>query len=46
MLAWLLGKDGVVVIPKASKLEHLRENLEAGMIVLDREDMKMLDSLE
>jgi len=46
MLSWLLGKDGVVVIPKASKLEHLRSNLEAASIVLDQDDVRMLDSLK
>ncbi|HPQ91483.1 MAG TPA: aldo/keto reductase [Mesotoga prima] len=46
MLAWLLGKEGVVVIPKASKLDHLRLNLEAGSIVLDDDDTRRLDSLE
>jgi len=46
MLSWLLGKDGVVVIPKSSKLEHLRSNLEAASIVLDQEDSRVLDSLK
>ncbi|MDK2786767.1 MAG: hypothetical protein PWQ80_1446 [Thermotoga sp.] len=45
MLAWLLAKPGVVAIPKAGRVEHLRENLEATKINLTEEEMKLLDSL-
>lgn len=44
-LAWLLEKD-VKVIPKASTEEHIRDNLEARQLSLDREDVKKIDSLK
>ncbi|HPB62537.1 MAG TPA: aldo/keto reductase [Mesotoga sp.] len=46
MLAWLLGKEGVIVIPKAEKTDHLKSNIDSKNIVLTPEDMKMLDGLE
>ncbi|AIY86625.1 MULTISPECIES: aldo/keto reductase [unclassified Thermotoga] len=45
MLAWLLAKPNVVAIPKAGRVEHLRENLKATEIKLSEEEMKLLDSL-
>ncbi|MDB6057586.1 MAG: hypothetical protein JWO95_1430 [Verrucomicrobiales bacterium] len=41
-LAWLLHM-GVVVIPKAVKPEHVRENLVVADIQLTREDIKSID---
>lgn len=41
-LTWLLQQD-VVVIPKASKLEHVRENRGALEITLTEQDLKELD---
>jgi len=41
-LAWLLQQD-VVAIPKASKLEHVRENRGALEITLTENDLKELD---
>ena len=41
-LAWLLQQN-VVVIPKASKLEHVRENRGALEITLSEEDLNELD---
>ena len=42
-LAWLLSRDGVVAIPKASNLEHLRENRAALDMKLSEEDLAELD---
>jgi diketogulonate reductase-like aldo/keto reductase len=43
-LAWLLRQDGVVTIPKAARLEHVRANREALDIVLTAEDLAQLDA--
>lgn len=45
-LAWLLEKDNVAVIPKASSETHLRENIEARSLSLDPEDIDRIDALE
>jgi diketogulonate reductase-like aldo/keto reductase len=42
-LAWLLGRDGVVVIPKASNPAHVRENRAALDLKLTEEDLVELD---
>jgi diketogulonate reductase-like aldo/keto reductase len=42
-LAWLLRQDGTIVIPKASRPEHVRENRGALDIVLTEEDLTALD---
>jgi diketogulonate reductase-like aldo/keto reductase len=42
-LAWLLHQDGVVVIPKAGRLDHLRENAAALAVKLTRDDLAALD---
>jgi diketogulonate reductase-like aldo/keto reductase len=42
-LAWLLHQDGVIVIPKAGRLDHLRENAAALTIKLTRDDLAALD---
>jgi diketogulonate reductase-like aldo/keto reductase len=42
-LAWLLHQDGVIVIPKASRVEHVRENRGALDITLAEEDLAALD---
>jgi diketogulonate reductase-like aldo/keto reductase len=42
-LAWLLRKDGMIVIPKASRLEHVRENRGALDIALTEEELAALD---
>ena len=42
-LAWLLRQDGTIVIPKASRPEHVRENRDALKIVLTDEDLAALD---
>jgi diketogulonate reductase-like aldo/keto reductase len=42
-LAWLLAKDDVIVIPKASNPSHLEENLGALQIKLTAEQLGELD---
>jgi diketogulonate reductase-like aldo/keto reductase len=42
-LAWLLQKDGIIAIPKASSQQHARENRGALDIQLSEEDMVALD---
>ena len=42
-LAWLLRQGGTIVIPKASRPEHVRENRDALKIVLTDEDLAALD---
>ena len=42
-LAWLLHQDGVIVIPKAGRLDHLRENAAALTIKLTSDDLAALD---
>jgi diketogulonate reductase-like aldo/keto reductase len=42
-LAWLLAEDDVIVIPKASKAEHLKENLRALEIRLTQEQHAELE---
>ena len=42
-LAWLLAKDDVIVIPKASNPEHLKENLGALQIKLTAAQLAELD---
>ncbi|HYM71388.1 MAG TPA: aldo/keto reductase [Stellaceae bacterium] len=42
-LAWLLRQDGMMVIPKASRPEHVRENLGALDLKLTDADLATLD---
>jgi diketogulonate reductase-like aldo/keto reductase len=42
-LAWLLRQEGVIVIPKAARLEHVRDNRGALDVVLTEEDLSALD---
>jgi diketogulonate reductase-like aldo/keto reductase len=42
-LAWLLRQDGMMVIPKASRQEHVRENLGALDLKLTDQDLADLD---
>jgi diketogulonate reductase-like aldo/keto reductase len=44
-LAWVLAQPGVVPIPKAVKIEHLRENLAAAGVTLDAETLRQIDQL-
>jgi diketogulonate reductase-like aldo/keto reductase len=42
-LAWLLRQEGMIVIPKATKLDHVRENRAAADLRLTEEDLAALD---
>jgi diketogulonate reductase-like aldo/keto reductase len=42
-LAWLLHQEGIVVIPKASTVAHVRENRAALDLTLTDEDLRELD---
>ena len=42
-LAWLLRQDGMIVIPKATRLEHVRDNRGAADVKLDADDLAALD---
>ncbi|HEX3861898.1 MAG TPA: aldo/keto reductase [Stellaceae bacterium] len=42
-LAWLLRQDGMIVIPKATKAAHVRENWGALNLALDDSDLVALD---
>jgi diketogulonate reductase-like aldo/keto reductase len=42
-LAWLLRREGTIVIPKAARLDHVRENRSALDVTLDEEDLAALD---
>ncbi|CAN7395302.1 aldo/keto reductase [Pseudoduganella sp. LjRoot289] len=42
-LAWLLGQEGVIVIPKAANPDHIRQNRAALDIALTTEDLAELD---
>lgn len=46
MLAWLLSKERVVAIPKASSEKHLMENLKACEIKLTTDEIAILDSIQ
>lgn len=43
-LAWLLHQPGTVVIPKSSRRERIRENLDATDIELGEDDLAELDA--
>ena len=44
-LAWLLRRDGMIVIPKASNKEHVRENFGALSLELTDQDLADLDKV-
>ncbi|WP_076592906.1 aldo/keto reductase [Herminiimonas arsenitoxidans] len=44
-LAWVLRKEGVIAIPKASTLKHVRENRAALDLQLTAEDLAELDEV-
>lgn len=45
-IAWLLSKENVAVIPKASSEDHMRDNLAARTLELDEDDIARIDSIE
>jgi len=44
-LAWVLDHDGVVAIPRAGSVEHVRENRSAAELRLTSADRRRLDTL-
>jgi len=46
ILAWLLGHETVVVVPKATGEAHMRDNLAATELDLDDEDVARIESIE
>jgi pyridoxine 4-dehydrogenase len=46
-LAWLLARDErILLIPGTTSVAHLEENIAAGDIVLDAEDLERLDAVQ
>jgi len=45
-LAWLLSKEDVAAVPKASSEAHMRENLAALDFSLDADDLAEIDAIE
>ncbi len=45
-LAWLLSKENVVAIPKATTEEHIRDNWTARKLNLDDADIAAIDGIE
>ena len=43
-IAWALRKPGVIAIPKASNLDHVRENAAAASIKLTADDLSAIDA--
>jgi diketogulonate reductase-like aldo/keto reductase len=43
-LAWVLRQPGVVTIPKATNPQHVRANIEAINVELDKDDLAALDA--
>jgi len=43
-LAWVLRQEGVVAIPKAASIGHVRENRHALELKLDAEALKALEA--
>jgi len=44
-LAWLLDHDGIIAIPRAGSLKHVRENRSAAELRLSAADRRHLDAL-
>jgi 2,5-diketo-D-gluconate reductase B len=45
-LAWLLSKENVAVIPRATGEDHIRQNYEARDLELDSEDVERIDAID
>lgn len=43
-IAWTLRRPGVVSIPKASDMEHVRQNAAAAAIMLTAQDLEQIDA--
>ncbi len=46
VLAWLIAREGVITIPKASSYEHIEENFKALEIELTENDIKQIERLD
>ena len=44
-LAWVLCREGVIAIPKASNIQHVSENRSAADVMLSEEELAELDAL-
>ena len=44
ILAFLVRLDGLFTIPKAAKIDHVRENAGAGDLILDESDIQAIDA--
>ena len=44
LLCFTLSQENMISIPKASKLKHMKENIQCLDIILDEEDIKLLNS--
>jgi len=44
-LAWLMQKDDVVVIPKATSEDHIKDNYNSLNLELDEEDIEKIESI-
>ncbi|EFD92751.1 MAG: aldo/keto reductase [Candidatus Parvarchaeum acidophilus ARMAN-5] len=45
MLRWLIQKDIVIPLTKASTISHMKENIESSRFKINQRDLKYLDSL-
>ena len=43
-LAWTIRHPGIIAIPKAGTVEHVRENFGTLSLTLDADDLKMLNA--
>ena len=43
LLCFVLSQNNMLAIPKASKLEHMKQNIECLKIKLDNDDLRALD---
>ncbi|WP_158784905.1 aldo/keto reductase [Pantoea sp. BAV 3049] len=43
LLAWVIRKEGVIAIPKASSVQHVAENAAALEVVLSSEDLALIN---
>jgi len=44
MLAWVIRQPGVIAIPKAGSISHVKENAAALEVVLTDDDLRLIDS--
>ncbi|MEH7009298.1 aldo/keto reductase [Neobacillus niacini] len=43
-LNWILRHEGVITIPKAKNINHIKSNLKALELTLSKEDQQLIDS--